>query len=202
LNRETIVPLSLAGEASVHVVFRKPATSDAVAIKKVAPGVVATLDGPWTIAFQSGWGASATAEFSKLAPLNEHADPGIRFFSGMATYSKIFVTPRGWKVGQLLWLDLGDVHELAEVSLNDKAVGGVWHAPFRVEIGASTRRGHNRLSIKVANLWANRLIGDAQPGATRITFTSMATYRADAQLRPSGSIGPVTLLTTVAPSER
>jgi hypothetical protein len=52
---------------------------------------------------------------------------------------------------------------------------------------------NNRLEIKVANLWVNRLIGDAQPGANKITYTAMPTYRADAPLRPSGLIGPVEL---------
>ena len=51
------------------------------------------------------------------------------------------------------------------------------------------------LQVKVANLWVNRLIGDAQPGAKKITFTAMPTYRADAPLRPSGLMGPVTLTT-------
>jgi (4-O-methyl)-D-glucuronate---lignin esterase len=48
--------------------------------------------------------------------------------------------------------------------------------------------------VRVADLWVNRLIGDAQPGADKTTYTPMPTYRADAPLRPSGLIGPVTLL--------
>lgn len=54
--------------------------------------------------------------------------------------------------------------------------------------------GANRLEIKVANLWVNRLIGDAKPGATKVTFVAAPTYRPDAPLRPAGLIGPVTLL--------
>jgi hypothetical protein len=46
----------------------------------------------------------------------------------------------------------------------------------------------------VANLWVNRLIGDQQPGAAKVTWTALPTYRVDAPLRPSGLIGPVTLL--------
>jgi hypothetical protein len=47
--------------------------------------------------------------------------------------------------------------------------------------------------VRVANLWVNRLVGDAQPGASKVTFTAAPTYKADAPLRPSGLIGPVTL---------
>lgn len=56
------------------------------------------------------------------------------------------------------------------------------------------RRGANQLEIKVANLWVNRLIGDAQPGAAKITFTTGPAYSADAPLRPSGLLGPVRLI--------
>jgi hypothetical protein len=184
----------LASEESVHVVFRKAAASDALAIKKVVPTQLAKLDGPWSVAFQADRSAPATTTLNQLAPLNENADPGIKYFSGIATYTKDFTTPKGWKVGQPLWLDLGKVSELAEVSINGKAVGGAWHAPFRVDIGAATKTGKNKLDVRVANLWVNRLIGDAQPGAKKITLTAMPTYRADAPLRPSGLIGPVTLM--------
>mgnify|MGYP000744651055 CR=1 FL=1 len=55
----------------------------------------------------------------------------------------------------------------AEVSVNGKPAGSAWHAPFRVEIGAVTRPGRNSLSVKVADLWVNRLIGDEQLPADR-----------------------------------
>jgi len=197
-NGQTIIPMTLTADESVHVVFRKPAVADALAIKRLVPTSLARLDGPWTLAFQPGRAAPALAVLPQLAPLNENADPGIKYFSGEATYTKEFTTPRGWKPGQPLWLDLGDVRELAEVSVNGQLAGSAWHAPYRVEIGSTVRKGRNQLSVKVANLWVNRLIGDAQPngqgGAQKITFTAMPTYRADAPLRPSGLIGPVELL--------
>ena len=194
VGNETIVPLSFATDESVHIMFRKAATVRAVDVTSRALGVVTKLDGVWTVDFQPGRGAPASAVLPSLVPLNESAEPGIKYFSGIATYAKDFQTPRGWKAGQPLWLDLGEVRELAEVSVNGKPAGSAWHTPFRVEIGSAARKGRNRLTIKVANLWINRLIGDAQPGAQKITFTSLPTYRANAQLRPSGLIGPVTIL--------
>jgi hypothetical protein len=92
-------------------------------------------------------------------------------------------------------LDLGQVGDVAEVRVNGKSVGTVWKAPYRLDIGAATVRGRNTLEVHVANLWVNRLIGDAQPGATQHTFTTLPTYRPDAPLRPSGLMGPVRLLT-------
>ncbi len=193
-NGETIVPLTLRGDESVHVVFRKPAPADALAIKRLEPVVLAELSGAWNVAFQQGRGAPAAASFARLTPLDEHADTGIKYFSGIATYSQTFTAPRGWKAGQPLWLDLGEVRELAEVTVNGRAVGSVWHAPYRLDIGTAAKAGRNHVEIRVANLWVNRLIGDAQPGAQKITWTAMPSYNADAPLRRSGLIGPVTLL--------
>jgi hypothetical protein len=53
----------------------------------------------------------------------------------------------------------------------------------------------------VANLWVNRLIGDQQPGAQKVTFTTIATYTPKAPLRLSGLVGPVRLLDAPAATD-
>lgn len=193
VNGETVIPMSLAGEESVHVVFRKAAPADSLAIKKLAPAPLLTLDGAWNVAFQPGRGAPAGTVLPKLQPLNENADAGISHFSGVATYAKDFAAPKGWKPGQPLWLNLGDLREVAQVSVNGKDVGMVWHAPYRVDLSGAVKAGKNHIEVRVANLWINRLIGDKQPGAKPVTFTTLPTYRADAPLRASGLIGPVVI---------
>jgi hypothetical protein len=77
--------------------------------------------------------------------------------------------------------------------VNGKAAGIAWKPPYEVEIGSLVVEGANTVEIRVANLWVNRLIGDAQPGVKKVTFTAAPTYTADAPLRPAGLIGPVTL---------
>ena len=50
----------------------------------------------------------------------------------------------------------------------------------------------NRLEITVANLWPNRLIGDAAlPPAQRRTWTTWSPYTKDSPLLESGLLGPV-----------
>jgi hypothetical protein len=120
------------------------------------------------------------------------ADPGVRYFSGTATYRQSLKIP-ATKAGQRLILDLGEVHDLAEVLVNGKSAGVLWNPPYEADVTGLTRPGINTVEIRVTNLWVNRLIGDAQPGAKPITFTTLKTYRADAPLRPSGLIGPMTL---------
>ncbi|MET0179278.1 MAG: glycosylhydrolase-like jelly roll fold domain-containing protein, partial [Novosphingobium sp.] len=191
---ETVVPLTLAADQSVHVVFRKPSTAETLAVAKADPVELARIAGPWSVTFQPGRGAPASATFARLTALDEHAIPGIKYFSGTATYRSSFTAPKGWRPGQRLWLDLGETREVAEVWVNGTLAGTAWHAPYRVPIGALTGSGANRLDVRVANLWVNRLIGDAQPGAVPVTWTGLQAYKADAPLRRSGLIGPVKLL--------
>ena len=91
-----------------------------------------------------------------------------------------------------MWLDLGDVKNLAEVIVNGKSLGIVWKKPFRVDVTSALKPGENKVEIKVTNLWVNRLIGDAQPGVTnKITYTTMPFYQANSKLLPSGLLGPL-----------
>jgi hypothetical protein len=99
------------------------------------------------------------------------------------------------KPGAPLWIDLGRIGDLAEIRVNGQLAGSSWFAPYRIDIGKLAKSGSNQLEVKVANLWVNRLIGDQQPGAQKITATFAPTYKPDAPLRPSGLIGPVTLMT-------
>lgn len=188
----TVVPLDMAAEESLFVLFRTAPAALARTIAAPVPSPALDLSSGWTVAFQPGRGAPATTRLATLAPLETQADPGIRYFSGTASYTRRFAVQQGAGTAGLM-LDLGKVGDVAEVRVNGRPAGTVWHAPYRLDIGPLVRRGTNRIEIKVANLWVNRLIGDAQPGATKITYTTLPTYRADAPLRPSGLIGPVTL---------
>ena len=94
-----------------------------------------------------------------------------------------------------LWIDLGQVFNLAEVWVNGQIAGTAWKPPFRVKIGNLVNEGNNIIEIKAVNLWVNRLIGDAQPGVeNKITLTTRNFYRADSPLVPSGLTGPVRII--------
>jgi hypothetical protein len=188
----TEVTLSLPADGSVFVVFRKPAKKSAVTLPVPRTTTVATMDGAWTVKFQPNRGAPAVVTLPSLTPWNESADPGVKYFSGEGVYSKTFTLPGKRKAAHYV-LDLGNVKELAEVTLNGKPLGAVWAVPFKLDVTKALKPGKNQLTVKVANLWVNRLIGDAQPGAEKIGFTVISTYRADAPLKPSGLIGPVVI---------
>jgi hypothetical protein len=192
----TKVPLKLQPNDAVFVVFRSKAKGNSETIAPSVEKELTTVDGPWTVAFQAGRGAPATASFNSLTAWNENSDKGIKYFSGTGTYTKTIQVPAEWlKEGSQIWLDLGNVKNLAEVVLNGKSMGIVWKVPFRIELTSALKQGENSLEVKVTNLWVNRLIGDQQPDVKeKITYTTMPFYQANAPLKESGLLGPVKIL--------
>jgi hypothetical protein len=160
--------------------------------------VVATVEAPWTVRFQPGRGAPESITLSALQSWSEHTEPGVKYFSGTAAYSRSLEAPAEWFAqGTRLWIDLGDVKNLAEVTVNGTPIGTAWKKPFRVEATGALRVGINQLEVKVTNLWVNRMIGDRQPGAPKqYTFTVPVFYKADSPLLPSGLLGPLQIVQT------
>ena len=123
-------------------------------------------------------------------------EQGIKYYSGMATYSQSFE----WREGAggsktRIWLDLGNLRELAEVRLNGRSLGVLWSPPFRVEVTGALKSGSNTLEIEVVNFWPNRIIGDdALPKERRLTQTNIRKLTKDTPLMESGLFGPVRLL--------
>jgi hypothetical protein len=194
-NGITTVSLALHPQDAVFVVFKDSSTTTTVSLPEKASKEIATLSGPWQVAFQEKRGAPTSITINELASLSNQSDTGVKYFSGTATYTKAVKAQKPWLTkDKELWLDLGNVGDLAEVFINGKSFGISWKQPFLVNVTGAFQKGDNKIEIKVTNLWVNRLIGDAQPGATKITYTTMPFYPANAPLLPSGLIGPVKLI--------
>jgi hypothetical protein len=195
----TTVSLRLDPYDAVFVVFRGPAAAPSRKLPVPVETQVAAIDGSWDVSFQPDRGAPAKVTLDKLSSWSESADAGVKYFSGTGTYTKSVQAPAGWfRAGAQLWLDLGDVKNLAEVSVNGKPLGIVWKTPFRVNVTGALKPGANTVQIKVTNLWVNRIVGDLQPGAKKYTFTAQQFYQADSPLLPSGLMGPVQLVRVAA----
>jgi hypothetical protein len=107
--------------------------------------------------------------------------------------------PQEWfKPDSKVMLDLGTVKEMAEVLVNGKPMGGVmWKPPFVVDVTGALKPGSNEISVKVTNLWPNRMIGDLQANATKTySWTDFRPFKADSPLLESGLLGPVTVWNT------
>ena len=81
---------------------------------------------------------------------------------------------------------------MAKVKVNGSYVGGVWTAPYRLNISSALRKGKNTVEVEVVNCWRNRLIGEKLlPEADRFTFQTATYLNKDSELQPSGLLGPV-----------
>ncbi len=194
----TSVPLHFNPCGSWFVVFRAPAKEHpaTAATTFTPPQPVNEITGSWTVHFDPQWGGPARVQFDRLTSWTERLEPGIKYYSGAATYEKtIDLTPEQIRPGRRLWLDLGDVRELASVTVNGRACGITWCPPFRVDMTSAVKAGENRLRIKVVNFWPNRIIGDAGlPENQRLTQTNIRALTAQTPLTTSGLLGPVALL--------
>jgi hypothetical protein len=95
-----------------------------------------------------------------------------------------------------VYINLGNVSVMAEVKLNGKDVGGVWMAPYRLNITGLLKQGENTLEIEVANLWRNRMIRDKMlPESERYTWTVVDDIKEGETPHSSGLLGPVTIET-------
>ncbi len=177
------------------------------------------VGGPWEVRLDPNLGAPEVAAFDRLISWTARPEPGIKYFSGPATYRKTLEVPRAMRSGhRRVFLDLGRVEVMARVKLNGKDLGVLWKPPFRLDITEAAKSGENRLEVRVINLWPNRLIGDeqlpqdsdrnadgslkswppwlqaGQPSpAGRIAFTTWRLWKkTDAPLE-SGLLGPVSL---------
>ena len=178
------------------------------------------LQGAWQVQFDPNSGGPSSVAFDHLQSWSTRTEPGIKFYSGAATYRKTFHAYFPEHSVNRIYLDLGKVAVMADVRLNGKEFGVLWNAPYRVDITDALHvHGDNVLEIKVINLWVNRLIGDerlpedserdaegtlkswpqwilsgAASPSGRYTFTTRRIWKANDALIDSGLLGPVRLL--------
>lgn len=191
----TEIPLHLDPYGTVFVVFRKKTAVKSLQlpqpVETYLPNIYLNTD--WSVSFQADRGAPKSFVFDHLISWSDSLNPGVKYFSGTAAYTKMISVPTTWlRPGAHLWLDLGDVKDLADVAVNGKSVGIVWKAPYEIDLTNAIKPGNNQLTIRVTNLWVNRLIGDQQPNiAKKYTFTDIQPYTANSTLLPSGLLGPL-----------
>jgi hypothetical protein len=155
------------------------------------------IGGAWDVSFPPKWGAPDKITMEQLGSWSDSTNEGVKFFSGTATYTKTFNWDEKEKTGNVpVQLDLGDVQVMAQVKLNGHDLGILWKRPFCADITGALQAGNNTLEVRVANLWPNRMIGDAAlPESNRFTWSSWEPFTNNTPLLKSGLLGPVTLQT-------
>jgi len=201
-KKTTVVPLRLAPQESVFVIFRKngkkPRSHD-LAANYNEPTQIAEITTPWTVTFQSDpvrRGPATPVVFKELVPWRDRPEANIKYYSGAAVYKNTFAfdaeTVAAAKKTKI-YLDLGKASVSAKVKINGHYAGGAWTPPYRVEIGKHLRPGTNTIEIEVVGTWINRMVGDARlPAPER--KVNIVGLNEKSPLDESGLLGPVKLL--------
>ncbi|MFH5885474.1 glycosyl hydrolase [Halalkalibaculum sp. DA3122] len=213
--KSTTIPLKFEPHQSYFIVFGSGASNGIR--NQNFPELIKQreIGGPWSVSFDTSWGGPATAMFDSLIDWSTSANDQIKYYSGIASYKKEFSLPSDFEKGEnkQIRLNLGDVKNIARISINGNEVGVVWSEPWEIEITDEVREGINKIEIDVANLWANRLIGDqqfkddgidngqwpewliagGQRPSGRYTFVTYPYFEKKSPLQSSGLLGPVTI---------
>jgi hypothetical protein len=157
---------------------------------------ILTVDTPWTVHFAQKNGGTADEKFPELVSWTEKEDPVVKYFSGTAVYNvTVSIDSVQLADNTRIFLDLGSVKNIADVTINGTPAGVLWKAPFRTtDIKKILNAGENTLEIKVTNVWRNRMIGDVQPDEKHPVTSIRRFYKADDELIPSGLLGPVVIM--------
>lgn len=176
----------------------------------------------WTVCFPRHSKAPERMRLKRLCSLHKNPDFNVRHFSGTATYVKeVRMEAEDWDTvigGRRIWLDLGRVENMAEVSVNGNKSICLWKEPYKVDVTDMLRPGMNELSVKVTNLYPNRIIGDEHlpelydydeygrirqlpewfmkgeyDERERVLFLPWKFYTKDSPLLEAGLLGPVRL---------
>jgi hypothetical protein len=179
-------------------------------VRSTQPKSLVPVTGPWQISFDTAWGGPARIQVDTLQSWTAFTDTGIKYYSGTAVYQKNFsITAAHLKETKTV-LDLGNVLEMASITINGHKMPVRWCAPFRFDITPYIHAGDNQLAVEVVNLWPNRLIGDARlPEGQRRTQTNIKKFEqagSEKYLRGSGLLGPVVLeflkMVRISPAEQ
>ncbi|WP_010178100.1 glycosyl hydrolase [Glaciecola sp. HTCC2999] len=179
--------------------------------------IINTLNGPWSVRFDTALGGPEQVEFDQLVNWIDSNDDRVKYFSGTAKYENSFsLNTLNRSEKNRIYLDLGEVQQIAEVKINGKSMPTLWKPPFVLDITDVVELGENQLTVAVTNTWVNRLIGDEAlpdtsgysmvgdtvawlnnneppPKSERVTFTGFNFFERSnrRKLQSSGLLGPV-----------
>ncbi len=193
----TRVPLTLAPSGSAFIVFRKSGMPSTDKMEDNYPAPTSTVDisSPWEVIFDATQrGPDKPVIMNTLEDWSKSGDVKIRYYGGTAVYSNKVVLEAAPE-GETVYLDLGKVGIMAEVKVNGKSAGGVWTAPYRVDVTGLVTAGENTIEVTVVNNWVNRLIGDSKlPAKDRKTWINVNDVKPTDALQSSGLLGPVSIV--------
>jgi len=125
----TTIPLEFDSFQSFFIVFTKGMSGTSSERKNFPEKTeIASLNGPWDVSFDPKWGGPEKVRFDSLKDWTLRPEEGIKYYSGIAVYRQHFDLPKAAARDKdnRLYLDLGEVKNMARVRLNGQDMGVVW----------------------------------------------------------------------------
>lgn len=163
------IPLYLAARESYFIVLSDQYEELPPVVWSKSGETLALLNEDWKLCFNPESGGPGELVFDTLQDWTTHPNPGIKYYSGTAVYTRNFsLEPSGKRI----YLDLGNPGFVAKVRINSNEAGFIWCSPWQLEITDYLIKGENKLEIRVANSLINRMIYDASlPEEQRVTYS-------------------------------
>lgn len=158
------------------------ATSHERAVRyEEAEASVATLEGSWKVSLATAEEYPVFKAYTGSTSLGNISKPGLLpEFSGTICYETIFEVADTAAGSGRIFIDLGEVYEIAEVFVNGRKAGARICPPYVLELTEHVNKGMNILQVHVTNTLAKQ-------------FGQNWMDRSMPQ-EPSGLLGPVRLL--------
>ena len=181
LPRSQEIEFQLAPYES-RLVFFSDAGTPNQPVRHSAPIKTVNLSTGWQIAFEDA--PDNSISMHSLASWENM--PQRQFYSGRAVYRKqLTLSPSDLRAGGSLTLNFGEgtpiplpdplhgpnmraylespIREAAQVFVNGKSAGYVWHPPFEVNVTSFVHAGSNEIKVLVGNTAINTLAGHPLP---------------------------------------
>ncbi|MFD4777450.1 glycosylhydrolase-like jelly roll fold domain-containing protein, partial [Streptomyces sp. NPDC058427] len=113
------------------------------------------LDGDWSFRFEADGTRATDRPLGSWTGLNAS-------YSGSALYERRFNLDVQDLADRLWTLDLGEVRDVAQVTVNGVELPSLLWSPYRLDVTASLHQGENVVRVRVTNTGANEH-GDPQP---------------------------------------
>jgi hypothetical protein len=178
-----VVPLTLASQESRFIVIGALPAGAGEPVPTVSSSqTVAALDGDWSVTL---------GEKQVTTLLKSWEEMGVPSFTGTGIYKREF-TPVLLPQGKRVYLDLGNVHEVACVRLNGTQLDVLPWPPYLWDVTQSIKSGVNTLEVQVRMAAAAEQRG--RFGAGGLGGAGRGAASAPAPVAASGLLGPVRVL--------
>ena len=180
--------VSLKPLHSLLLVFEPELEGEAAERKLIAREDYQPVGGPWKVTLNPVQGAGFSRMLPELVDLGKSEDESLNTFGGVAVYRTEFYLDDTDRT----MLDLGEVYDVSDVTLNGKHLGVRWWGEHIYDAGDALREGTNVLEIRVPTVLFNYC------RALEENPTAQRWVNATGRKKPvsAGLVGPVRLYAT------